>query len=228
MTDYRNLAVIYSAVDTPGKRDSSAVFEPEARAFQALHHVPDSNMLGFKDWDSARKRDAVIRHLDACGPLDGVAFFCHGWPHGIQAGFTLRESLELAAAMASQARGAPCFRVALYCCLTAENDVRDSDIRQIGPATKGGFAETLAYRIGAWNIKGHVDAHKTSGHATYNPYVVRFVIDAGERRGAWLVEPKSELWRPWVRALRASKTLRFEYPFLTEAELKYLRLELRK
>jgi hypothetical protein len=40
----------------------------------------------------------------------------------------------------------------------------------------------------------------------------------GGSGGFWIVEPKSELWKPWVKALKTTD-LRFRFPAMTVAEI---------
>jgi hypothetical protein len=219
--EQRNIAVIYSAVNKPPKNDAIGAFIPEALAFQKCHGVPNENMFGFNWHEKAEKRRKdLIEHIWKCGkdqPLDAIAFFCHGWPSGIQAGFTKKYINELVTAINLVSRDY--LEIVFYACLTAENDTIDKWIENIGPATKGGFADTLAMELGKLGISGHVDAHKKAGHTTWVPYVVRFINSGIESRASWLVEPKSESWNKWVKALRKTD-MRFRFPFMTELEIK--------
>ena len=71
----------------------------------------------------------------------------------------------------------------------------------------GNFAQWLAESSGA-----EVYAHTTRGHATFNPYV--------KCNEQYLIKPKSDLWPLWRKALKESKTLRFEFPFMSIEDIK--------
>lgn len=219
-----NIAVIYSTKNKRGKKDATGAFIPEARAFQLVHGISDNNMIGINCISHTMKRryENLISALYAIGrnePLDAIVFFGHGWPNGIQFGLTKKNVSSFVYLLVQNRTVKLTCHFALYTCLTAENEIRDKQIKNIGPATKGGFADQLAYRLGRMNIAGHVDAHKTSGHTTWNPYVVRFQNTIESPRAAWLVEPGSESWKNWVKAVRGSN-LRFEFPFMSEFEIK--------
>ena len=98
----------------------------------------------------------------------------------------------------------------------------------LGPATDGGFADVLRDEmVRAGLSSGWVDGHKTAGHTSFNPFLVRFLCEDvddpehGAEGGSWLVQPRSQLWRKWIAALKSKKNgLRYRFPFLTEMEIK--------
>jgi len=148
--------------------------------------------------------------------------FGHGWPDGIQFGFRRSDLYELAARLAVSC--AEDVRVILYACLAAENDVRDRDHANVGPGTDGGFADLLRDDLASWGKnRCQVDAHKTAGHAAWNPYVVRFRGEAGTMGGYWLVAPGSELWPKWIKKMRGRAVknhLRYRFPLMSELQIK--------
>jgi hypothetical protein len=216
-----NILVVYSCKNSKGKHDATGAFIPEARAFAALHGVPENNMCAVDCRRPVKaRRTQVLEAIAAVGrnqKIDMIAFFCHGWPSGIQVGIRRAEIPQLVDRLKHFA--AKDLKIALYACLTAENDVRDQERERIGPATKWGFADTTSYLLGKEGFHGWIDAHKTSGHTTWNPYVVRFMMQDSSPRAAWLVEPGSQMWGPWVKAVRGTN-VRFEFPFWTEIDLK--------
>jgi len=221
----KNIAIIYSNTNKHGKKDATGAFIPEAKAFQTIWGVPDQLTLGIdcnklKAWE---RRKMVCEHIYACGrnvPLEGIAFFGHGWPNGIQFGILKKHLPELVTIIANtQIAISQYFPIVIYSCLTAENEIRDSKIQNIGAGTKGGFADRLAQLLGQKGIEGHVDAHKTAGHTTENPYVVRFLNDRLESRAAWLIEPKSTYWYRWSKALKGTN-LKYEFPFMTDLSIR--------
>ncbi|WP_218251580.1 hypothetical protein, partial [Candidatus Magnetobacterium casense] len=89
----------------------------------------------------------------------------------------------------------------------------------VGPATECGFADALRDALIEQGHSGWVDAHKTAGHTTMNPYVVRFHLDPEVQNngGEWIVQPGSPLWPAWVRAMRGP--MRFRFPLLDTEEI---------
>lgn len=209
-----NILVVYSCKNSKGKHDATGAFIPEARAFAALHGVPENNMCAVDCRRPVKaRRTQVLEAIAAVGrnqKIDMIAFFCHGWSNGIQVGIRRGETPQLVGRLEHFA--SPDLKIALYACLTAGSDVT-------GQKKGGSFADGLAYQLGVSGFRGWVDAHKTAGHATWNPYVVRFLMQASFPRAAWLVEPGSQMWRAWVKAVRGTN-VRFEFPFWTEFDLK--------
>ncbi len=125
-------------------------------------------------------------------------------------------------------RCTPDAKVTLFACLAAENDVRDKIVSGLGPATDGGFADMLRDEMVRRGLDaGWVDAHKTAGHTSWNPFLVRFLCsyvddpEFGAEGGAWIVAPRSELWKNWIAALKNQKgAMRYRFPFMTEMMIK--------
>jgi hypothetical protein len=227
----KNILVIYSNTNTGKKSDATGAFIPEARAFAKVHGVPAENVVGIKcpKTNKAKRRKQVLDAIESAGqygPLDAIAFFGHGWPDGIQFGFNRAHIPELVGTM--QGYCSPSVKVTLFACLAAENDVRDKQVKQLGVATDGGFCDLLRDEMVRHGMnKGDVTGHKTAGHTRWNPYWVRFLCSAvtnpevGATGGAWLVEPGSELWRPWVKALKDQKGgLGYRLIFMSELDIK--------
>jgi hypothetical protein len=230
-----NTLVLYSAKNTPGKSDATGAFIPEAKAFirtriESGDDVTSMNMalVGLPRWRRKKLTDEAIYSFVRNRTLDCLALFGHGWPDGIQFGFRRSDIGELVARLAMNC--SQDLRVVLYACLAAENDVRDRDHKNVGPGTDGGFADLLRDELVRWGVYNCViDAHKTAGHASWNPYVVRFRGDAvedlnkGGVGGAWLVAPGSEYWKAWVKKLRGKARkghLRYRFPFMSELQIK--------
>jgi hypothetical protein len=210
------------AQNTTGKSDMSGAFLPEARAF-ARHHglYPELVVRRFPAAAPIPKRRAacVEAFSTAQQPLDLVAFFCHGWRDGLQAGFLRANVLVLARMMGMHARLDA--HVLLYACETGrDSDAETDDDSEPGPGGDGGFADELRDACEALGRRVTVAAHATAGHCSQNPYARRFAPGAGGRGGEWYVEPLSPLWRLWVRALRDPRsTLKFRFPMMTPAEI---------
>lgn len=218
------IAAFAPAHDSPGKHDASGAFIPEARAFCKVHGAPDVRLF-----DNARpmaaRLDQLIRVIDSLerGSVDTWAFFSHGWRDGVQ--FGARQSSVGILAGALKLASTPSPRVIMYCCDTGRDaDEEREDDDDTGVGGTGGFADRLRFVLGRAGLTATVYAHTTTAHCTMNPFVRRF--DPGEVGGGhWVIEPYSQLWQPWRRALReTNSTLRFRFPFMEqvaiEAELR--------
>lgn len=225
------IAIFYSEKNSHGKRDATGAFIPEATRFGNIHNVPIDCRIPIncsKGYNYANRRRQVrigfMKAYQTIGPIEHVAFFCHGWPKGIQFGIMRSEIHKFIGSIESWVSKSLSFT--LYSCLNAENDVREFIPKSIGHGTDGGFADVLRDDLVFLGYSGHVDAHKLKGHTTKNPTVVRFRTDrvvnpyAGGVGGFWLVEPRSELWDEWIEALRDEEDdLRYRFPFMTQAEI---------
>lgn len=212
--------IIYRTNDSPGKRDASCVFVPEAAAFAKIHGVEARDILGYEvkrglraRWNRRWRMGRDLRKRAGRG-YEMVAFFGHGTWRGSFLGWNRATARRLAKLLAGCC--VPSVRVVLYACSTAENQIRDRQHDQLATGCEGGFADTLRDEMDRVGFAGfRIDAHKTPGHATYNPYVVRFTRSATR----WLVHPDIDRprWQAWHQALRGSLRLRF--PAMTIAEV---------
>lgn len=198
------------------KRDADE-FLREAHAFNRAHEHRDGVNVFDNQLPNIRRREELLRRLRNTQPgeLDVLAVFCHGWPTGIQLGFSLANVRGLAKELKTVA--APKLTVALYCCSTgADDDGSDADETKPGPGGDGGFADKLRDELCELGIAATVFAHSLAGHTTRLPYVR--VFEPAERAGGrWVVSPDSPLWPAWRRWLSGDG--RFRYPFLSQAEL---------
>jgi len=184
-----------------GKHDADE-FRREAQAFAKIHpgQIVEINNHAKK----VAMRAEVLDALRGCEAADIIAFFCHGWRHGIQFGFGIQHLAALAESM-SHADAMQCACVVLYCCSTADGP---------GPGGDGGFADSLRDALCAvGDVWCDVYAHDRPGHTTRNPYVRLFSGEGsryGGTGGTWIVAPGSALWRRWVAAMKTD--LRFRFP----------------
>lgn len=197
--------------DTPGVNPESGFpyrdakeFQREAHNFALVHDIPAERVVLF---DNAKlravRRFVVLDHLQRHQGLDCVAFFCHGWRDGIQAGFGTKDVPQLARALHEAC--VPGASLPLYCCSTARG----------GAGGDGGFADTLRDALSGLLPGAKIDAHTTPGHTTRNPHVRRFVVGAkAETGGEWLVDPaEGARFQKWRRVLQGDA--RFQFPFMT-------------
>lgn len=212
VTPKHNTPLRPSKDGSPRAKKDADEFAREARRFVDHHaavareyQIPNLAPFG------SRLGDLLADVEDAEAPLGVVAIFCHGWKSGLQCGATLANAGALGAAL--RERGAD--TIILYACSAGRDaDARHDDDLASGPGGDGGFADQLRDASGVT-----VFAHVTDGHTTRNPHVRAF--RAGERVGGeWVVDPASPEWRAWRLALRADPSLRFEFPFMTGAQIR--------
>lgn len=204
--------------NTPGKSDATGAFQPEAQRFARLHGEGVSIHLFNPRESMPVRRDHVLQTIARLRPgsLDALVMLCHGWRDGVQAGFRLANIPALAEALKPKA--APSLRVILYACDAGRDaDPERDDDRQPGPGGDGGFADVLRDKLVTAGVNATAYAHTTEGHCTWNPFLRAFPSD-GVIGGHWLVEPGSELWAKWRRAMRETD-LPLRVPFMSPAEL---------
>lgn len=209
----RRAFVLAPAFDSPGRKDVSGAFQPEARAFVRDQRLAATVAL----FDSSRamvdRRYEAGRLLARQTDLEVIALFCHGWRDGLQCGWRAPQAGALADLLALASTGDS--TVIWFACDTGRDaDSERADDTNAGPGGEGGFADLVAQAMIARGWRGRLFAHATAGHTTRNPYVR---VWSAEERGAWVIDPKSSPWRAWVKALRGE--LRFRFPFLTRGQI---------
>lgn len=210
--------------NSPGKQDATGAFLPQARAFAEFHgYSGDSVMRYFDPAQSIFARrascNAALRALRL--PIKSLAFFCHGYRRGLQAGYQTGHVAELAELLAAHGRMVEGGWVLLYACDTGRDADEDTqDDRLPGPGGDGGFADALRDALEKRRLTISVMAHTTRGHTTENPNVRRFVAGTGGLGGEWYVDPTSPLFQRWARALKdPHSTLKWRFPTMTPLEL---------
>ena len=205
--------VLAPAYDTPGRKDSSGAFQPEARRFVALNKLAATVALFDSNRALPDRRLECSRIISRHTDVQVFALFCHGWKDGLQAGWRLPQAQQLADLLVLA--GTRAATVILYACDAARDADQDrKDDTQPGPGGEGGMADALAQAMQSRGWQGRLFAHSTPGHTTTNPWVRTW--GPGER-GAWVVEPGSDLWIAWKRALQGDLRLRF--PFFSRDDL---------
>lgn len=197
-----------------GERDFDGAFKPESDRLGKLY--PGAVVCRFDiDQPDRDRRQQVLDALAANGSgIDLVAFLCHGWRTGIQAGFDVGTGVIALASAIGSVAAAKC-RIALYACATASGP-------NMGDT---GFADELRDRTGL-----QVDAHSGVGHTTRFPGVIRFAAGLPGVGGDWLVTPddpqlpgktvRGSLYQRWYNRLHDSDDmLRFRYPLMRREEI---------
>lgn len=226
-----SVVAFYPKHNTHGRVDAEE-FERWAKRYVAAHggttHAFDNHQT------------MHLRAREVLGVLDehvgsrfvSVAFFCHGWARGVQAGFDLRRASgvhpnELARALARRS-GAGVI-VPLYACTTADEakGPKHTDPRDV-PGGDGGFADMLRDACAANGLtRVRVDAHDRLGRACQNPYVRRFEGDgttSPQFGGDWIVAPTDVHWEAWKRRLDDDPDFAVTFPFLDDRTI-FSRLE---
>lgn len=226
-----DIFVFHSSENVKNKHDATGAFIPEAKKFAKLHGVPNENVFPINcvGTNKNKRRNIVFdalnnRMLDRKRKLKSVVFFMHGMPKFIQCGIGIKH-IPLFAIHLQNACDTN-VKISLYTCLTAENELRDNEKINLGPATDGGFADELRDEMARQGIiKGWVDGHKTAGHTSWNPMCVRFRCDAvkselyGAVGGFWIVQPGSDMWKKWVKRIKGKTGFRFRYPYMTQKQI---------
>ncbi len=204
------------AINTPHKQDA-AEFRREATLWTRQFEPVAPLILVDNTAPRALRRRRVLQRLQQQDGLDVLALFSHGSKRGLASlGFDLGSVADLAEEIA----GLGCRTVILYACSTgADADSDQDDEREPGPGGDGGFADVL--RETMMLDHGHaatVYAHSVVGHTTRCPWTRRFDAATGAG-GQWVIEPDSELWVGWKRALRGSGDLRLRFWRMSQDEI---------
>jgi len=218
--------VIFSSKNTHGLKDATGAFIPEAEKFAEKYKVIDEDMLpvNCRDYNVPKRREEVCVFLRNKRDVELIAIFCHGWPVGLQVGFS-KGNVNLFTQYLKMAC-VPNVKIVLYACSTGSNkQTKKTRVpKNIGPGTDGGFADTLRDEMLRNEFRGGwIDAHKTKGHTTMNPFLLRFHTEPIFEEewdvpgGDWLVSPKSELWADWRRLLKTE--FRFRFPVLRAIDI---------
>jgi hypothetical protein len=211
--------------DTPGINPRTSRPWKDAKEFQgrarALVKMHGGRVVLFDDRLPMKQRADVV--LDRITEHQGsklvcVAFFCHGWARGIEAGFDIRPRMGVSPQLLAEvlaAKSGTGLIVPLFCCSTASSKAAPEP-----PAGgDGGFADELRDALcvaGVTNCR--VDASAKDGHTSRNPFKRRFAgtgHTVGAKGGQWIIapsDPRFPRWRRWLAAEGKDNDLLF--PFL--------------
>lgn len=208
--------------NSPDRPDATGAFWPMADAFARFWgEDPRATIKRFpaKDPIVTRRRRCADAIREFGAPIKTLAFFCHGFKSGIQAGFQSGNVHLLAQLLAKHATIDA--YVLLYACDAArDSDADTMDDVEAGPGGDGGFADLLRDSCEDLGRRVTVMAHATRGHCVQNPHARRFRPGAGGYGGEWYVAPGSSAWLPWTRALRDPKhTLRWRFARMGSTEI---------
>jgi len=207
-------------LNTPGKRDATGAFQPEAKALVKLAQKGSEVVLidNGKTLPARRKQVLSVIAARKGKGFTSVAFLCHGLRSSIQLGFRSLLTPQLAAAVTDLTEGAEDVVVPLYCCSTGAD--HDGDALSAPGTGDHSFADQLRDALcAAGAVHCRVMAHTTVGHATRNPMAV-FMDGMGSAQGGVggyaPVAPGSATWRAWKQTLRSpASTLRLRMPYMT-------------
>lgn len=219
---FQKVLAIVPMHNAHGKKDVTGAFMPEAKKFVSLARAGEVVQFD-NSKDMPHRRNQVLLLIKDRQKLgfSSIAFFCHGWLDGIQAGFTRRQAPVLAAAIKSvigTSVNDPV--IPLYCCSTGE-DPQDDPLTAAGTGDDS-FADKLRDAMClAGMAQCRTMGHTTVAHTTMNPMVLfmdGMGVPEGGVGGYPPVSPKSAHWTKWKAALRGTD-LRFRMPYMTPAEI---------
>ena len=209
-----------------------------SEAYAKSYHIDTPEVVSFNNrLPFAKRLQPLLKEIlsfddEPARMLNTLAFFCHGWSNGIQAGVTIKTLPKFLDALEKSFQIDTGLQVNLYCCSTGD-DPEDNSKQAAGTPNQNkeafnvgdnSFADAFRDQLCARNYREcKVVAHTTVGHATQNPYAVFFEgagSPVGGTGGQMPVTPKNgKLWKTWKRLLRGKTTFRFDYPFMSIADI---------
>ena len=185
--------------------DATAVFLPYMYRFKELYSQGGGQVttMEFNNQAKPAERYSAISHALTCAPsgLDAVAYFGHGFPHGMASAHIYDANID-AFARLLESKCNPGVKIILYACSCG----RRGEIN-------GCFAAKLANRLSG--LGAQVFGHDVAGHAATSYTVFRYP-------GGVQVAPPGTYGGngAFKRALKKhGSTLWARFPFMTAAEL---------
>lgn len=218
------ILVVHNAYNSPGhENDAGGAFIPEAINF-AKHRKAlgdDVTLRAFDNLMSAVERPkAFLGIVEQAPAFDAFVYLGHGLRNSMSsANISGANRTKLAKLLAEKALDKKHLVVTLYACSTGETTTKQAD-------GEGGFADRLRDDlVDAGITGGWVDGHTIAAHATMNPYLRRFTISAAEKDGGgdWVIEPNTHGWATWRARLKAKwrdDPFRFDFPYMTLAQIR--------
>jgi hypothetical protein len=211
-----DILVVHNTQNTHGN-DASGAFIPEAVNFKKYRATLGDRvtLVGFDNLlPKAARTAAFLRIVAEAAPFHAFVYLGHGLRNSLSsANIAGPNRTKLAKLLATKAIDKSRLYVTLYACSTGETTTKQAD-------GEGGFADRLRDDLVDLGITGGwVDGHTCAAHATQNPYLRRFAIDAAEKDGGgdWVVDPKSAEWPRWRERLNAKwrdDPFRFVMPYM--------------
>jgi len=194
--------IVFYVTNNKGGKSDGATFTAEARNFQQLYNVHDSDMIGL---DTARLSKSARRQVVATVleqrwgyGYDSVVFFGHGGKTWSDLGYNLQNVDQFAVAMADALD--PDAVVVLYACLNADGPGFDSD--DPDERVAGSFAEVLHNAMcDAGLDRSRVLGHTSMGHATENPYLM-VIGPCGQGASWYSASPGEPGWSDWAHKMK--------------------------
>lgn len=208
-----------AAHNKPGKHDVTGAFAPECQLFMQCHGGQPEDIVvidNSRSESACRQETLDALNLYAGRNLEAVAFFCHGWPNGMELGFDKRNVDKLACAIYDACERTN-IQVPLYLCWTGEG----------GDKGATSFADALRDELcGKGAPHCRVMAHTYKGHTTMNPHI-RFFDGMGSSVGGVggydVVAGPKEVRKKLIDALRGKtpglEDFRFKFPFMSVGEI---------
>lgn len=220
--------IVRGESNTPGRKDYTGAFLPESEAYRKAVGFESMVVTFDNSRPFAQRAKQLLKRMQAMeitDNIDTVAFFCHGWGDGIQAGFTRRNIKALVAALNTAGLHRPLEddpTVILYCCSTGDDPDDDIEAAPGIDMGDGSFADAFRDELcKAGHTECRVIAHTTAGHTTKNPYAIFFEGLGSPIGGVGGIVPvtpeQKQLWSTWVKLLKTS--FRFEYPYMTVGKI---------
>lgn len=212
---------------TDGSEDNdfTGAFDPEARRYVAYWRGRGDEVISHTfnpKMPSVNRVALVLMMLKANTPLDRLAFFCHGWRTGIQAGLSCGDAqgraVMVSFAEALVTASTPELKVALYACSTGSSNGPPGD------GGDGGFADLLRDDLcAAGRPDVTVFAHTTAGHTTRNS-AVRFFAGKGDPLGGYggddvVARRTAEFNKLAARLRSVPDDFRWRLPYMTPDEI---------
>lgn len=207
--------------NSKGKYDATGAFHPELKNFCKLYHLTDKTKICYFDNTKSRNDMAteVLNFLEKENP-SVLAFFCHGFAHGIQPGIRSRlhpaaNKLDLAnyEKFLSLLSRDPAPTIILYACSTGDDP--DGDPDSAPGSGDGSFADTLRDDLVERGcLYTRVFAHTTAGHATANPFIKIFDGPESKMGAELLFQPGTLDFKKFKSKLNNDPDFRFQIPFM--------------
>ncbi len=193
--------------------DATGAFQPGVKYFKELYSKNGGN-VGTLLFDNHSKGGQIfdsIIHAIQIGPnqLDAVAYFGHGYPHGMASAHIAEGSVKTFAA-AIRANCNPGVKIMLYACSCARQNVPPAKHGRAGC-----FAQWLASALA--DVNATVYGHDIAGHSYRNPTLYRY--NGNNMTGTKVAPPgMDKAFRHLMHDRHSDFWARF--PFMTDGAIK--------